>query len=52
MFLPSYPSVIPNLFNTEIQIYRGYWMINWFKRQFAQRESRRAYILDTSAEKF
>jgi sugar (pentulose or hexulose) kinase len=51
MFLPSYPSVIPNLFNTEIQIYRGYWMINWFKRQFAQRESRRAYILDTSAEK-
>ena len=49
-FLPSYPSVIPHYYNPEIQIYRGYWMINWFKRQFAQKETRRAYILDTSAE--
>lgn len=37
-FFPSYPSVIKDCFNPEIQIVRGYWMINWFKKEFAQRE--------------
>jgi sugar (pentulose or hexulose) kinase len=50
LFFPAYPAVIPNYYNSEIQIYRGFWMISWFKRQFAQKESRRAYILDSSAE--
>lgn len=35
---PSYPSAIPNHFNTEIMIYRGYWMINWFKKEFGHKE--------------
>lgn len=34
-FLPAYPSVVPNRYNMEVQIYRGYWMINWFSHQFA-----------------
>ncbi|MFO7842510.1 MAG: FGGY-family carbohydrate kinase, partial [Bacteroidales bacterium] len=37
-FFPSYPSAIPNHFNTEVMIYRGYWMINWFKKEFGHRE--------------
>lgn len=33
-FLPGYPSAIPGYFNMDIQIYRGYWMINWFLKEF------------------
>jgi len=38
-FFPSYPSALPNGFNTEIMIFRGYWMINWFKKEFGYRET-------------
>lgn len=34
-FLPAYPAAIPNLYNMEVQIYRGYWMITWFSKEFA-----------------
>lgn len=37
--LPPYPAAVPGAYNTEIQIYRGFWMVSWFKREFAQRES-------------
>ena len=37
-FFPSYPSAIPGYFNTEVQIYRGYWMISWFKKEFGLKE--------------
>ncbi len=37
-FLPAYATPIKNLYNTEVQIYRGYWMINWFVEQFYQSE--------------
>lgn len=37
-FMPAYPSALPGGFNTEIQIPRGFWLVSWFKRQFAQRE--------------
>ncbi len=37
-FFPAYPSAIPEYFNTEIMIYRGFWLINWFKKQFGYRE--------------
>lgn len=36
--MPPYPAPIPNAYSTEIMIYRGYWMVNWFKKQFALRE--------------
>ncbi len=41
-FLPAYPSVINGYFNSEIQIYRGYWMLGWFASQFAQREQKQS----------
>ncbi len=37
-FLPAYPAIIPNNWNPEIEIYRGFWMINWFKNEFALKE--------------
>ncbi len=33
-FLPGYASVLPGYYNMDIQIYRGYWMINWFLKEF------------------
>jgi sugar (pentulose or hexulose) kinase len=32
-FLPSYPDIIKG-YNLDVQIYRGYWMLNWFIKQF------------------
>lgn len=37
-FVPPFPAAIPGWYNPEIQIYRGFWMISWFKDQFAQQE--------------
>lgn len=48
--LPGYPAVIPTLYNSEIQIFRGYWMISWFLREFAEKEVVQAKQLGVSAE--
>ena len=37
-FLPPYPAPIPGHYNPEVEILRGYWMITWFKNEFAHRE--------------
>jgi len=37
-FMPAYMAAIPGHFNPEVQIYRGYWMISWFKKHFAAEE--------------
>ncbi len=37
-FMPAYPAPIPGRYNAEVEIFRGYWMITWFKRQFAYAE--------------
>lgn len=33
-FLPAYPFAIKGYYNMDVQIYRGYWMINWFLQNF------------------
>ena len=40
--LPAYPAALPGAFNLEVEIYRGYWMVNWFKNEFAHREMQEA----------
>jgi len=40
--IPPYPAAVPNAYTLEIQIYRGYWMVSWFKREFAHNEERLA----------
>lgn len=37
-FMPAYPAPIPGRYNPEVEIFRGYWMITWFKNQFAYAE--------------
>jgi sugar (pentulose or hexulose) kinase len=43
-FLPGYPSSLPNLYNIEVHINRGYWMISWFRDNFAHKETAEAMI--------
>lgn len=40
--IPPYPSAVPGAYSLEIQIYRGYWMVTWFKREFGMNEERLA----------
>lgn len=49
-FIPPYPSAIPGAYSTEVQIFRGYWMVNWFKEQFGQLEKRQAAQQGVAAE--
>ena len=49
-FIPPYPSVIPGWYNPEIEIYRGYWLISWFKKEFAEKEVKQAELLGVTAE--
>jgi len=37
-FIPPYQAAAPGHYNTEIQITRGFWMVNWFKEQFGLHE--------------
>ena len=48
--LPAYPAAMPRTYNTEIQIYRGFWMVSWFKREFAHNEQRLAEERGIAAE--
>jgi sugar (pentulose or hexulose) kinase len=41
-YIPPYPSAIPGIFNTEFQIYRGFWLVSWFKKEFGSPEVERA----------
>jgi sugar (pentulose or hexulose) kinase len=38
--IPPYPAAVPGRYSLEIQIQRGYWMVSWFKQEFAHREQR------------
>ena len=36
--IPPYPAAVPGAYSLEIQIYRGFWMVSWFKQEFGQPE--------------
>ncbi len=38
-FVPPYPAAMPGAYNNEVNIYRGFWMVSWFKQQFGKREA-------------
>ena len=40
--LPPYPSAVPGYHTVEVQVFRGYWMVNWFKEEFGHPERREA----------
>jgi sugar (pentulose or hexulose) kinase len=49
-FVPPYPAAIPGAYSTEVQVFRGYWMVNWFKEQFGHPEQVRALAEDVAPE--
>ncbi len=40
--IPPYPAAVPGAYSLEIQIYRGFWMVSWFKEQFGHLEQQLA----------
>ena len=49
-FIPPYISILPGCYTPEIEIYRGYWLISWFKKEFAEKEVKQAAELGIPAE--
>jgi len=49
-FMPAYPAAVPAEFNTEVQVFRGFWMVSWFLDQFAQLEQQQAAALGVAPE--
>ena len=50
-FLPAYPAVPNDMYNPEFQVYRGYWMVSWFVKEFAAEEKREAKEKGWSVER-
>ncbi|MEX1172490.1 MAG: FGGY-family carbohydrate kinase [Chloroflexota bacterium] len=48
--IPPYPAAVPGAWSLEIQIYRGYWMVEWFKREFAAADVARAESMGVAPE--
>jgi sugar (pentulose or hexulose) kinase len=48
--IPPYPSAVPGRYSLEIQIFRGYWMVSWFKQEFGFPEQRAAEALGVEVE--
>ncbi|MFD3158578.1 FGGY-family carbohydrate kinase [Haloimpatiens sp. FM7330] len=49
-FMPCYPAAIPGYYNPEIEIFRGYWMISWFKKEFCSQEIYKSIEKNISTE--
>jgi sugar (pentulose or hexulose) kinase len=49
-FMPAYPAALPEHFNTEIQVFRGFWMVSWFLEQFGDIEQKQAAERGVPAE--
>jgi sugar (pentulose or hexulose) kinase len=48
--VPPYPAALPGAWTLEVQVYRGYWLVDWFKRQFGAAEVRQADELGVTPE--
>jgi len=49
-FMPPYPAPLPGHYNPEVEIFRGYWMITWYKNEFAYQEVLEARDKGVAAE--
>jgi sugar (pentulose or hexulose) kinase len=36
--IPPYPASVPDSYYTEVMIYRGFWMVSWFRDEFGMLE--------------
>lgn len=51
-FVPSYPALERGCYNAETQIYRGFWTVEWFKKNFckdADEKLLESFLNDTPA---
>jgi sugar (pentulose or hexulose) kinase len=48
--IPPYPAAVPHAYSLEVQIYRGFWMVSWFKKEFGQVELQLAEEQGIAAE--
>ncbi len=48
--IPPYPSAVPGAYTLEVQIYRGFWMVSWFKQEFGLQEQQEAERLGVEPE--
>lgn len=48
--VPPYPAALPGAYNTELMIFRGFWMVSWFKQEFGHPERLLAEQQNTTPE--
>lgn len=48
--IPPYPSAVPGGYSLEMSIYRGYWMVSWFKQEFGAHEQAQAELRGVEPE--
>jgi len=50
--MPPYPASVPDAYYTEVSIFRGFWMVSWFKEEFGLQECMLAEKNNEPPEKF
>ena len=50
--IPPYPAAAPGAHSLEVQVARGYWLVSWFREQFAHPEQQRAAEVGVPPETF
>ncbi len=48
--VPPYPAALPGAWFVELQVMRGFWMVEWFKHEFGSAEVARGAALDIPPE--
>jgi sugar (pentulose or hexulose) kinase len=48
--VPPYAAAVPGMYSLEVQVFRGYWLVDWFKRQFGGPEVDQARALGVAPE--
>ncbi len=51
-FMPAYPAVPNDLYNPEFEVFRGFWMLSWFIREFGAADKREAEKCGISPEQY
>lgn len=49
-FIPAYPAIINDLYNPEMEIFRGMWLVSWFIKEFGYEDVLEAQKLGISPE--
>jgi sugar (pentulose or hexulose) kinase len=49
-FIPPFPGAVPGMYSLDTQIHRGYWMVNWFRKEFGHLEEQLASDQGTQPE--